>query len=150
MRVGSSVVDESLRNARLTALGVTPMRLRANATRPSEIHASDPVAMDAERIRRAPRLRLWFPPEQRDPRSGPQARLLQQILRSVGVDDADMDLLETDVNPDGVRVLGFGSGAPAGAVRLPTLDRLRDPLEKRIAWPLLRRLRRQLRQADSD
>ena len=47
-------------------------------------------------------------------------------------------------NPAELPILAFGTGAPAGSTRVAALARLRDPLEKRIAWPMLRALRRRL------
>ncbi|MEJ5208830.1 hypothetical protein [Denitratimonas sp. CY0512] len=47
-------------------------------------------------------------------------------------------------SPNNLPILAFGTGAPAGSTRVAALARLRDPLEKRIAWPMLRALRRRL------
>ncbi len=90
------------------------------------------------------RLHLWFAAGQSIPCEGLPARLLDQILASIGTTRAQVTVLDAATADDGVAVLAFGAGAPLGAVSLPTLERLADPLEKRIAWPILRRLRRKL------
>jgi hypothetical protein len=131
---------------RLQALGIVPLRLRTHLAPPHAVDVEAPSepspSQPASRC-----VRLWFADRKNRPTEGPQARLLEQILRSVGLSDAEVAVGPDEAGDDDWVILAFGVGAPASAVSLPTLERLRDPLEKRIAWPILRRLRRRL--ADS-
>lgn len=121
-----------------------------------------------------PRLRIWFSQPQVDVFEGPHRRLLQDLLCSIGLTPDQVQLMDsqtsaptpgsgaatgpgfdsTTASPEGrvpensdLPILAFGIGAPAGSTRIAALPRLRDPLEKRIAWPMLRQLRRRLRSA---
>lgn len=121
-----------------------------------------------------PRLRIWFSQAQADVFEGPHRRLLQDLLCSIGLSPDQVQLMESQASapapgsgadavsgfdtatasPEGqvsgnndLPILAFGIGAPAGSTRIAALPRLRDPLEKRIAWPMLRELRRRLRSA---
>lgn len=127
----------------LHVLGITPLRLRT---------AAGDVAPQAQpagqEVTAAPAiaLYLWLPPREGDPFHGPHERLLHQLLCGLGLAPAEVVLGVPD-GGDAWPVLAFGPGGPPGAVQVPELARLRDPLEKRIAWPALRRLRRRLWQA---
>lgn len=132
----------------LHALGLVPMRLRGQAT-VEVAEAVAPVAVHEPADTALPRtvpVHLWFPPGEPDALTGPHARLLTQLLTCL------------DLSPDQIRpglpdtaetalLLAFGPGAPQGATRFAALAKLRDPIEKRVAWPLLRGLRKHLRQA---
>lgn len=134
-------ISSNVRTQRsLQALGITPMRLRGSepvATEP-EVAASVPVCV---------RLCLWLPAETPDPFAGPQARLLQHLLRTLDLEPNQV-ARQVPVAQD-IPVLAFGRGAPSATCTLPALDALRDPINKRMAWPLLRALRRQLRRSAS-
>lgn len=120
----------------LRALGITPLRLRSAA---GEVM---PQAPDAD-VASAIGLCVWLPTHEGDPFRGPHERLLRQLLCALGLtsEQVVLDVPDAgDVRP----VLAFGPGGPPGAVQLPALVNLREPLEKRIAWPALRRLRRHL------
>lgn len=88
-------------------------------------------------------LRLWFAEGQTPQEAGAQ-RLLRDVLRSLGLTPEQA----TGSDPD-LPQLAFGEPAPEGAIALAALARLRDPLEKRIAWPVLRRLHRRLRTGEA-
>lgn len=125
---------------RLHALGITPLRLRTATGDVAQPAGQDVAAAPAIA------LYLWLPPRAADPFHGPHVRLLHQLLCGLGLGPEQVALgapEEGDAQP----VLAFGPGGPPGAVQVPALARLREPLEKRIAWPALRRLRRRLWQA---
>lgn len=132
------------RDSWLRALGLEPMQLRAaTAAADSEtVIASDAAATVAT----SPVLFLWSPPDDAAPLHGPYARLAADLLQSLGVRVEQVGAGQPDAMPSDVPILVLGAQAPADGVRLPALARLRDPLEKRIAWPILRRLRRRLRE----
>ncbi|MCX7562718.1 hypothetical protein OS176_04030 [Xanthomonadaceae bacterium XH05] len=129
----------------LHALGLAPMRLREHAVAiagqasPSCDPPEESVVAD-DFV-----LRLWLPPAKARPFEGPHARLLTQILKSIGVRPEQI-LMARQPEDGGAPLLAFGAGAPKEAIRLAALDKLRDPIEKRVAWPVLRSLRRRLRQ----
>ncbi len=129
----------------LHALGLAPMHLRGHAT----AQVAVPVLAREEPSGNAPRsslpVHLWFPPGEPDAFAGPHGRLLTQLLRCL---DLSPEQVQSGIPIDGEAplLLAFGPGAPQGAIRLAALAKLRDPIEKRIAWPLLRRVRRRLRQ----
>ena len=127
----------------LHALGITPLRLRAAAD-----DAMPQAPADGQEVTAAPAiaLYLWLPPREADPFHGPHEPLLRQLLCSLGL-APEQALLGVPEEGDARPVLAFGPGGPSGAVQLPALAKLRDPLEKRIAWPALRTLRRRLWQA---
>lgn len=129
---------------RLRALDIVPLRQR----RPAAAAGDSAVMTDAPAsgVPHKPVLHLWFAPEVPDPLPAPSARLLDDVLCSLDLDASQIVRMAGERDPGGEHpVLAFGTGAPDGAVRLPTLEKLRNPLEKRIAWPILRGLRRRLR-----
>lgn len=131
---------------RLRALDIVPLRRRVAV--PSGV-AHEAVADTPElSVRREIVLQLWFAPDVPDPLPESFARMLRYLLRSLDLDVAQVARMAGENGGDGeYPVLAFGIGAPDGAVRLPALEKLRNPLEKRIAWPILRGLRRRLRRA---
>lgn len=144
---------DAQRLRQLQALGVVPMRLRGQVA--VEVVEELPQR-GAESAGPATGvvLQLWFASGEGDPFTGAHGRLLTQILKSL-----DLCPEQTRVRSrheaesqedDALPLLAFGPGAPAGAIRLAALEKLRDPIEKRIAWPLLRGLRRVLRRAMSE
>ena len=129
----------------LQALGLSPMRLRGHAV----AEVIEPVSdQDAANVAAPPGIpvHLWFSPGEPDAFKGPHAHLLAQLLRCL---DLSPEQIQPGLPSDGqtALLLAFGPGAPEGATRFAALAKLRDPIEKRIAWPLLRGLRRRLRQA---
>ncbi len=136
---------DAQRLRQLHALGLAPMRLRTQAAADAAGPVSQHEATGAMQPAGMP-VHLWFPPGEADAFTGPHARLLVQLLKC-------LDLSPEQVRPglpnDGqaALLLAFGPGAPEGATRFAALAKLRDPIEKRIAWPLLRGLRRCLRRA---
>ena len=141
-----AVMFEAKQLQRLRALGIVPLRQRAVVLEePTSLaaRAADPSdSIDQPNIE----LRLWFPPAVMDPLKGSDAQLLRYLLRSLELDFEQVTTLSGE-NDKALPVLAFGADAPAGAVRLPALEKLRNPLEKRIAWPVLRGLRRRLGRA---
>ncbi len=138
-----AVMFEANQLQRLRALGIVPLRQRAVAL--DEARAPDaPVAQALDQVDQPDiGLRLWFPPTVADPFQGSDARLLRDLLRSLELDVEQVTRLSGE-NDEALPVLAFGTGGPDGSVRLPALEKLRNPLEKRIAWPVLRGLRRRL------
>lgn len=147
------------RHAQLRALGLQPMVLRDSAAAAPEAAAvqtpsSPPVA--AARPPREPiaavdaatdatlRLRVLGLGEL--PPTGADAALVQDLLACLGLTPAQVCWGADASAPQSLPVLAFGAPAAPGVTRLAALSRLRDPIEKRIAWPLLRRLRRALDQ----
>lgn len=145
------------RHAQLRALGLQPMVLRDSAAAAPEAAAvqnpsSPPVA--AARPPREPiaavdtatdaalRLRVLGLGEL--PPTGADAALVQDLLACLGLTPAQVCWGADASAPQSLPVLAFGAAAAPGVTRLAALSRLRDPIEKRIAWPLLRRLRRAL------
>ena len=128
----------------LHALGLAPMRLRGHAAAAAAEPASAPDATDAAAPIGMP-VHLWFPPGEPDAFAGPHARLLTQVLACLDISPGQ---IQPGLPDDGetALLLAFGPGAPQGATRFAALARLRDPIEKRVAWSLLRGLRRRLRQ----
>lgn len=124
----------------LRALGLAPMRLR----RPEPVDGEPPPAPAA-----TPGIALWLwcPPASGDPFAGPEARLLRHLLHALDLQPARVARCTPEAAGDDRPVLALGPGAPAGSHVLPELGALRDPLQKRIAWPVLRALRRRLRTA---
>ena len=138
-------MDGAIRNSQLRALGIVPLQLRASVstevlTPPTASHTPEGIATNT-----GVRLQVWLPPTEGDPFAGPHARLLGDVLRSLGLTRQKIQtgMPEKDHN---LPLLAFGPGAPADAVKLSTLVKLRDPIEKRIAWKQLRQLRRCLRE----
>ncbi len=144
----------ALQRARLEALGLVPM-VRRDVVRPG-VPVPAPRAGSETPARAAARGAI-DPPAERTirlcvagsgpwPAPGPDARLLDDLLASLGLTVAQVQWVSGGVPPEGIPMLAFGVEAARGALRVPALARLREPLEKRIAWPLLRQLRRQLRE----
>ena len=136
---------DAQRLRQLHALGLSPMRLRGNAADAvAPVSVQEPVAAPVPPPIAMP-VYLWFPPGEPDAFAGPHARLLAQFL-------ACLDLSPQQIQPglpadsQTAILLAFGPGAPPGATRFAALAKLRDPIEKRVAWPLLRGLRKRLRQ----
>lgn len=136
---------DAQRLRQLHALGLAPMHLRGRAVAQADEPASQHNVADATQATDV-RLHLWFPPGETDAFAGPHARLLTQVLASLGLAPGQVREGGPDDGP-ATPLLAFGPGAPEGSTRLAALVKLRDPIEKRIAWPLLRGLRRRLRQA---
>lgn len=145
----------ALQRAHLEALGLVPMvrrdavrpgapvpAPRAGSETPARAAARGAVDPPAERT-----IRLCVAGSGAWPAPGPDARLLDDLLASLGLSAAQVQWVSGGAPPEGIPMLAFGVDAARGALRLPALARLRDALEKRIAWPQLRRLRRQLREA---
>lgn len=146
--------------ARLDTLGLVPMVRRGAAVLEDEARKGESRPCDA-RIAVASRGQPAAPrppdaaaivrlriagcgaraPEGRD------AALVADLLASLGLDPAQVRWEETAAAAGELPLLVFGGAPSRGAHVLAALERLRDPLEKRIAWTLLRRLRRQLRDA---
>ena len=133
----------------LQALGLSPMRLRGRG-----VMETAPVAMPETRLPAGSNaaapitmpVHLWFPPDDADAFTGPHSRLLTQILQCLGLTP---DHVQPGLPAEGeaALLLAFGLGAPQGAIRMSALAKLRDPIEKRVAWPILRGVRRRLRLA---
>lgn len=143
------------RHAQLRALGLQPMVLRGSvAAAPEPAAAPNPSSppVDVARPPREPipaaiaplRLRVLGLGEQ--PPAGADAALVQDLLACLGLTPAQVCWGAEASAPQSLPVLAFGASAAPGVTRLAALSRLRDPIEKRIAWPLLRRLRRALDQ----
>ena len=160
---GEGVGFSDLQRARLHALGLQPMVRRAvfqPAAAMHDPHAGRPIAPAAAALdpedgpdgrassirAESVAVRLCIAGGGSAPSGGPEARLLGDLLASLGLTLAQVRWASDDVLPEDVPVLAFGPHAPRGALRVAALTRLREPLEKRIAWPLLRQLRRQLRE----
>lgn len=135
-------MSQARRSHALRALGVMPLR-RRGSTAPDEVVASPPMPSTPEAGAGGQpptvRLRLWFPPGADDPFQGPRASLLRYLIHAVGLEPAQVTFAAAD-DVD-LPVLAFGPGGPVEGVQLPALESLRDPVEKRIAWVRLRRLR---------
>lgn len=123
---------DATRRARLAALGIELLTLRAPLQAAAAVVSARVDAAAAS----GPRLVLLGHGE-----AGSE-RLLQSLLVALGVGH---DAPGAAPLP-GVPLLVFGTadGADEAAICLPTLSELRRPDAKRAAWPLLRRLRRQL------
>ena len=77
---------------------------------------------------------------------GESAALLTALLATLGL---RRDQVSIEAQP-GLSILSFGEAGDEGeVVRLAPLAKLRQPHEKRAAWPALRRLRRLLRSVPS-
>lgn len=91
------------------------------------------------------RLRLWFAPDGA-PQGAGETRLLHALLRALGLTPEEAEARPEAAGLPQLAFAGASVQVPDGAIRLPPLARLHDPLEKRIAWGCLRQLRRQLRE----
>ena len=136
---------DAQRLRQLQALGLSPMRLRDHGAGESSASTSPMVHEDV--VSTALPVHAWFPAGETDAFTGPYAHLLAQILKCLGLRP---DQVRPGLPAEGETavLLAFGPGAPQGAIRLSALAKLRDPIEKRVAWPVLRDLRRRLRQID--
>ncbi len=125
-------------HAWLMALGLLPLRRRAaflpemagNEARRSSVSGGESIA---------PRLRV-FVEGASDPLAGSQAKLLRAILAALGL-SADESTFEPDA---ALPLLAFGRCPEPAAFRVAALACLRDPIDKRVAWKELRRLRHAL------
>ena len=143
----ASVGFSQTQRARLGALGLVPMvRRDTGEIRPDPADAPHAHAVAGAAAPEPIRIGIagcgTWPPRDAE------ARLVDDLLASLGLTIAQVQWASDGALPEGVPVLAFGPEAPAGVLRLPALSRLRDALEKRIAWPQLRNLRRQLRKAN--
>lgn len=151
------------RHAQLRALGLQPMVLRDSAAAAPEAAAVQNPSSPPVPAARPPRepiaavdaatdaatdatLRLRVLGLGELPPTGADAALVQDLLACLGLTPAQVCWGADASAPQSLPVLAFGAAAAPGVTRLAALSRLRDPIEKRIAWPLLRRLRRALDQ----
>lgn len=125
------------RQRQLRALGIEPLVRRGPDAGSHQEAAEVPEA--SALAAPVPRLRLWFA-EGRAPQEAGLQRLLRDVLNALGLTPE-----QAEGHDSNLPQLAFGDRAPEGAVVVTSLTRLRDPLEKRIAWPILRRLRQRLR-----
>lgn len=135
----------AIRNRQLRALGIVPFQLRAATTVDEPLTPAVSDAFEVTTTSTETLLQLWLPPTEGDPFAGPHARLLGDVLRSLALSRQQV-LLGMSRKGSDLPLLAFGPGAPAGAITLASLVKLRDPIEKRIAWKQLRQLRRRLRE----
>lgn len=129
---------------RLAALGYELLSLRAD--NPLAANAGTkglgPRSMASTAVESQPRLVLHV--GDATPFSGAHSTLLRALV-------AALSLREHEVTTSAIaNVPTLALGVPAGvdAVALPTPDQLRDAHAKRDLWPVIRRLRRQLLQAE--
>lgn len=136
----------SLRRDYLSALGIEPLVLRAAAPDAPQAPLAAPQAAVADRASSVAtaanvRLRLQVRSTEPEPLAGAHADLLRGMLRALNVEPAEVSFELHEALPS----LAFGADAGAAGVRAPALAALRDAHAKRALWPVLRRLRRQLR-----
>ena len=129
--------SDRLRQERLAALGIEVLTLRTRVDAPSaSVPASTGGVASARLVLNGARQAFD---------GGEGAALLAAILATLGLrrEEISLDAI------DGVPALAFGMDGAAGVTRIATLPQLREPHEKRAAWPALRRLRRELRNTPS-
>jgi hypothetical protein len=133
------VASDPLRRERLAALGIDVLTMRDRGVAADAV--PDPIGSDG-----ATSIRLVLAGARGAWDGGESAALLTALLASIGL---RRDEVSIDARP-GVPILSFGDAGDEGeVVRLAPLAKLRQPHEKRAAWPALRRLRRLLRSVPS-
>lgn len=128
---------DPLRRERLAALGIELLMLRDRA--PASVVEAPIVSSDAP-VR--PRL-VVAGIDVATMTGGSDAALFSSLIAALGL---TRDQVSSEVQ-SGVPTLVFGSGGNAESIRVAPLAQLRQPHEKRAAWPVLRRLRAALRGA---
>ncbi len=135
----------------LAVLGVIALQRRA-AFLPeagvAEVVAPDAVFAQVETqapqvpTRAAPRLRV-LAEGLATPFTSADAKLLRAILAAIGLSEGDI----ADDADSTLPLLAFGRSEEPATFRLRALPQLRNPIEKRVAWKELRRVKRSLQDA---
>lgn len=130
-----------MQRERLAALGfeLLTLRERAPATGAARVDSGATAGLDASP---APRL-VVAGLETGALEGGEGAALFGALLATLGLSRAQVTV---ELRP-GLPLLAFGDGGGADAIRIAPLAHLRQPHEKRAAWPALRALRARLRGA---
>ncbi len=129
---------------RLAALGYELLSLRADTPRGESTDTMGPSARSMVSIAAVSQPRLVLQVANGTPFSGAHSTLFRALVAALGLREHEV----TSFAIASVPTLAFGVPAGVDAMALPTPEQLRDARAKRDLWPVLRRLRRQLLQAE--
>lgn len=129
---------------RLAALGYELLSLRADTPRAA---STDTMVVDSQAVGSRPAESpacLVLHVASGAPFSDSHAKLLRALIAAIGLREDEV----TSTPIAGVPALAFGVPTSTDAIGMPPPEELRDARAKRALWPVLRRLRRQLLQAE--